>query len=181
MSAPLNAPIRLMLDIPKWQAETSGLTTTEKGALLQLKMHFWRSGPLADRDSSLAAITGLSSTEWKRARKSLEPLFSVSYGEWVHPDWADELEAAYATIKARSDAGNAAVNRRWSKKRQRESDTIGIPNVHHLNTKYKGNVKTEEPTPTPPSQETNFLDGDDGSFEYAVRIAERDLGIGGGL
>ncbi|MBT9496448.1 MAG: DUF1376 domain-containing protein, partial [Zoogloea sp.] len=78
-----------MLDIPAWQLETQHRSAAECGALVRMKMHLWRTGPLPDDDEALARITGTTPAEWRRIRKALLPLFSVGHGEWLRTDWAE--------------------------------------------------------------------------------------------
>ena len=48
MAVKITPPLRLMLDIEAWKDETQLMTAAERGALLALKMFFWRTGPLPD-------------------------------------------------------------------------------------------------------------------------------------
>ena len=178
----ITPPLRLMLDIAAWQLETLTLTTAERGALLALKMFFWRSGPLLDCDDALARIAGMDAKDWKKARKALEPLFIVKHGEWLRTDWSDELEEAYAAVnrvKELSRKGNAA---RWGKAKNAASDLpagnpagspAGIP-YEILNNKgtvaaRSGNVKSPQPGAN------DFQP----AFLSDVLPAEMALGIGG--
>lgn len=178
----ITPPLRLMLDISAWQLETLTLTTAERGALLALRMFFWRSGPLLDCDDALARIAGMDAKDWKKARKALEPLFVVKHGEWLRQDWIDELEEAYAAVnrvKELSRKGNAA---RWGNAKNAASDLpagnpagspAGIP-YGILNNKgtvaaRSGNVKSPQPGAN------DFQP----AFLADVLPAEMALGIGG--
>ena len=114
-------PLRLMIDIRDWKEQTATLTPSERGAFLSLKMHYWRSGQIPDRDSALAQIAGMSAKEWSDARQGLEPLFIVGKGEWFRTDWSAELEAAYAAVRKASEASKAANKVRWDKQKHRVS------------------------------------------------------------
>jgi uncharacterized protein YdaU (DUF1376 family) len=179
----MNAPQRLLIDIAAWTCETTALSTLESGAFLKLKMYFWRRGPLPDRDTTLATICGLSPSEWKQARKALEPLFSVSYGEWVHPNWADELEQAYEAIRTKSAQGKAAATRRWSKNKTSESDAGGMRAAYGgqcgPNAKVYRADSVSENQPQPPLAKTKkFLNTNpDDGFEEAVLLAEASFGV----
>lgn len=186
MAAKITPPLRLMLDIAAWQAETQIMTAAERGALLSLKMFFWRIGPLPDDDGMLARIVGMELKDWKKARKALEPLFVVRHGEWMRQDWIDELEEAYAAVnrvKELSRKGNAA---RWGKRREAaESDPAGNPAGSPagipreiLNNKERTTPTTERQTtqPKPPKPGANDFQPD---FEADVELAEQALGIGG--
>ena len=175
-------PLRLMLNIEAWKDETQLMTAPERGALLALKMFFWRSGPLPDDDAVLARIVGMEPKDWRKARKALEPLFVVRHGELMRQDWIDELEEAYAAVnrvKELSRKGNAA---RWGKRREAaESDPAGSPaGIPHeiLNYKERTTPTTERQTaqPNPPQPRANDVQQE---FLADVEIAEAALGIGG--
>ncbi len=123
---PPAAPLRLLVNIPEWRFETEAMTTAECGALLKLKMHFWRNGTLPDRDQALAQIAGLSPAAWKKARKSLEPRFTVMHGEWQREDWNDELEEAYQAINRSKEFSKAGNDARWRKYRE-SKHPVGSP------------------------------------------------------
>ncbi len=127
-------PLSLLVNIPAWQRETFSLSASGSGALLALKMHLWRTGPIPDDNQALARITGMAPQEWKKTRKTLEPLFIVMHGEWQRIDWNDELESAYEAVNKASKAGKKANKARWEKQRMKsesdsESDTNRTPNA----------------------------------------------------
>ena len=182
MAAKITPPLRLMLDIPAWQSETQIMTAAERGALLALKMFFWRAGPVPDDDVVLARIVGMELKDWKKSRKAIAPLFVARHGEWMRQDWIDELEEAYAAVnrvKELSRKGNAA---RWGKAKNAASDLpagnpagspAGIP-YEILNNKgtvaaRSGNVKSPQPGAN------DFQP----AFLADVLPAEMALGIGG--
>ena len=181
-AAKITPPLRLMLDIPAWQSETQIMTAAERGALLALKMFFWRAGPVPDDDVVLARIVGMELKDWKKSRKAIAPLFVARHGEWMRQDWIDELEEAYAAVnrvKELSRKGNAA---RWGKAKNAASDLpagnpagspAGIPYAI-LNNKgtvaaRSGNVKSPQPGAN------DFQP----AFLSDVLPAEMALGIGG--
>jgi len=182
MAAKITPPLRLMLDIPAWQSETQIMTAAERGALLALKMFFWRAGPVPDDDVVLARIVGMELKDWKKARKAIAPLFVARHGEWMRQDWIDELEEAYAAVnrvKELSRKGNAA---RWGKAKNAASDLpagnpagspAGIP-YEILNN--KGTVAARSGKDNPPRPRANDVQPE---FLGDVEIAERALGIGG--
>lgn len=181
-SAKITPPLRLMLSIEAWKDETQLMNAAERGALLALKMFFWRTGPLPDDDAVLARIVGMEVKDWRKARKAIEPLFIVRNGEWMRQDWIDELEEAYVAVnrvKELSRKGNAA---RWGKAKHAASEhpagtpggtPAGIPR-EILNN--KGTVATRAGKPNGPQPRANdFQPG----FEADVEIAEAALWIGG--
>lgn len=187
MAAKITPPLRLMLNISDWQAETQIMSAAERGALLALKVFFWRIGPLPDNDDALARIAGMDTKDWRKARKALEPLFIVRHGEWTRQDWIDELEETYAAvnrIKALSRKGNAA---RWGKAKNAASDhpagtpggtPAGIP--HEILNTYSAerSATPAKTTPKTPKPGTNDFQPD---FEADVAVAQAALGIGGGV
>lgn len=80
-------------------ADTRHLNTEEHGAYLLLLMCAWRAKgcALKDDDRSLARITGLSPTRWRRMRPSLAAFFDISGGFWRH----GKLNRVYDDVAAR--------------------------------------------------------------------------------
>jgi uncharacterized protein YdaU (DUF1376 family) len=164
-------PLCLLLDIAAWQTETQVLTAAERGVFLALKMHYWRSGPIPDRDAAIAQIVGMELKEWKRVRKTLEPLFIVGDGEWFRADWNVELERAYAAIKKASEAGKKAIKARWDRQRLRDSgyqsNTNRIHGEYPTNTPSILNIKSNGP-----SQDSDVFDAASHEFDEAVSLLE---------
>lgn len=186
MAAKIRPPLRLMLDIEAWKDETQLMTAAERGALLALKMFFWRTGPLPDDDAVLARIVGMEVKDWRKTRKALEPQFIVKCGEWLREDWNTELEEAYAAVnrvKELSRRGNAA---RWGKRRESaESDPAGSPagsragipqGVPHEILNIYSVPNAQKPQPKTPKPRANDVQPE---FLGDVELAERALGIGG--
>jgi len=186
MTPKITPPLRLLIDISAWQAETQIMSAAERGALLALKMFFWRTGPLPDDDAVLARITSMEPKDWRKARKAIEPLFIVRSGEWMRQDWIDELEEAYAAVnrvKELSRKGNAA---RWGKAKSASFDPpagnpagspAGIPQgVPHGILNIYSVPNAQKPQPKTPKPRANDVQPE---FLGDVEIAERALGIGG--
>lgn len=186
MAAKITPPLRLMLDIEAWKDETQLMTAAERGALLALKMFFWRTGPLPDDDAVLARIVGMEVKDWRKARKALEQLFIVKYGEWQRDDWNDELEAAYGAVsrvKELSRKGNAA---RWGKAKTDSSNhpagnpagsPAGIPQgVPHGILNIYSAPNAQKPQPKTPKPRANDVQPE---YSGDVELAEHALGIGG--
>ncbi len=180
MAGKITPPLRLMLDISAWLSEVLNMPAPMSccGALLMLKMHLWRVGPIPDDDCALARITGATPAEWKKIRKAVAPLFVVKHGEWRREDWNAELAEAYAAVNRASKAGKKANEVRWGKLKSAsesdsESDRSRTPNPI-LNNKgtvaaRSGNVKSPQPG-------TNDFQP---AFLADVLPAEMALGIGG--
>lgn len=182
MVAPkITPPKSLLIDIQVWQAEVLALQAPAIacGALLLLKMHLWRIGPIPDDDVALARITATSPAEWKKLRKAIEPLFIVKFGEWQREDWNDELEASYEAVGRASRAGKKANEARWGRRRKSsesdsESDSGRTPNPI-LNIKAPLDQQPQLKTKGPKPKANDFQP----DFEADVAIAEAALGIGG--
>lgn len=180
MASKITPPLRLLIDISAWQAEVLKTPTPAIacGALLLLKMHQWRVGPIPDDDVALARITATSPAEWKKLRKSIEPLFIVKHGEWQREDWNDELEAPYAAVNKASRAGKKANEVRWGRTKsasesESESDRSRSPNPI-LNIKSTVAARSgKDKGPKPGRNE--FQPG----FEADVAMAEAALRGGG--
>lgn len=183
MAGKITPPLRLMLDIAAWQLETLTLTTAERGALLALKMFFWRSGPLLDCDDVLARIAGMDAKDWKKARKALEPLFIVKHGEWLRTDWSDELDAAHVAVqkaKERSRKGHA-VRWNWDATGNAPSNARGnatgtATGMPPSMLKNKGTVAARSGNVKSPQPGANDFQS---AFLADVLPAEMALGIGG--
>lgn len=80
-------------------ADTRHLTTEEHGAYLLLLLCAWRTRgcKLADDDKTLARITGLSPTRWRRMRQALESFFTIEGGFWRQK----KLTCIYEDVAAR--------------------------------------------------------------------------------
>lgn len=187
MARKITPPKSLLVDIQAWQAEVMALPAPAiaGGALLLLKMHLWRIGPIPDDDNALARITCTTPAEWRKLRKSIEPLFSVAYGEWQRADWNDELLAAYEAVNKASRAGKRANEIRWGRKNKAsepdsESDRSRTPNrIPHQILNIKAQLDQQplpKTNPKTPKPGTNDFQPD---FEADVEIAEAALGIGG--
>jgi len=182
MTPKITPPLRLLIDISAWQAETQIMSAAERGALLALKMFFWRTGPLPDDDAVLARITSMEPKDWRKARKAIEPLFIVRSGEWMRQDWIDELEEAYAAVnrvKELSRKGNAA---RWGKAKSASFDPpagnpAGSPaGIPHEILNNKGTVAARSGKPKGPQPWANDVQPE---FLADVLMAETALGVGG--
>ncbi|PZR36563.1 MAG: hypothetical protein DI526_03305 [Caulobacter segnis] len=80
------------LVIGDYRKDTGRLTTEQHGAYLLLIMDYWISGPPADDDEDLMAITGLDAKSWKKQRPKLLRYFRVEDGVWRHKRIDEELE-----------------------------------------------------------------------------------------
>ncbi len=160
MAPKITPPKGLLVDIAAWQAEVMALRAPAIacGSLLLLKMHLWRIGPIPNDDVALARITATSPAEWRKLRKSIEPLFVVRHGEWMRQDWIDELEEAYAAVnraKKRSQKGHAA---RWG----RDASGNASSNATGTASGMLNNIGDAQPAQqrqkpqTPPSQGEGF-------------------------
>ena len=166
--AEIKRPKRIMIEIEPWLSETAAMSAHEVGALLLLKMFYWRTGPILDNDKSLSRIVGMEMKDWKKARKALEPMFSVVGGEWFRADWNDEIEAAYRAVKKASDASKAANEARWGKRNRRSfasAKVSGKDSDSHPPSVLK---YTEHLKDNPPSQDKGVFDYSDPAIEQAV-------------
>lgn len=180
MAPKVTPPKSLLVDIRAWQAEVMATPapTMACGALLLLKMHLWHIGPIPDDDIALARITAASPAEWKRLRKTLEPLFVVKCGEWQREDWNDELEAAYEAVnkaRAKSQKGHAA---RWGGRASGNASGTGSGMPAGMLNIYSAerSATPAKTSPKAPKPGTNDVQPD---FEADVVTAEAALGTGG--
>ena len=163
----IKRPKRIMIEIEPWLSETAAMSAHEVGALLLLKMFYWRTGPILDNDKSLSRIVGMEMKDWKKARKALEPLFIVGGGEWLRIDWNDEIEAAYRAVAKAKEKGKNAITARWDRQKRGEmpysKNTPSIPQVFPMNTPAIVNNKSN-----PPSQGKDGFDYSDPATEQVI-------------
>ena len=150
----IRPPFWLPFNVESYRADTADLSTVEHGAFLLLRLHYWRSGPPRDDNKILARIAGLSITEWRRVRPSLERFFDIA-DEWINWDWDEELEKAYAHIQKASAAAKKGADARWAKERNRlknnfASDTPGMRSASDSDTEGFANYKSGGVPPEPP-------------------------------
>ena len=92
--------------IGDYRAETQGLTHEERGIFIDLLCAYChRQQPLPDDDEQLARLTGLSLRRWKKARKAIEPIFTLNEGTWTLPRLDEQIARAHEISKIRSEAG----------------------------------------------------------------------------
>lgn len=181
-------PLWVRIHIGDYKADTAHLSTVEHGALLLLRLHYWRQGPVKDNDTTLARIVGLPIGEWKAIRTTLEDFFEVRGGEWANSQWTEEIAQSYASINRASRAGKLAANARWSKQRIAEELQSGYGSdanrtASAMRPQSAGGAvdvltsNTGGKPPVPPAQakaKDVFL-----GVEGDVLRAEMALGIGG--
>ncbi|HRP94894.1 MAG TPA: YdaU family protein [Rhodocyclaceae bacterium] len=182
-------PFRYSVHLPNLIADTVHLDPEAFGCYMRLLMSYWRNGPPADDDRMLARIVGLTYDEWCAVRPDVEPYFDVLHGQWLHWRTDEDLEAAYTAInanKARTQAATAArkarakgrdVERHDARNDERHDADLcnqrDVERNEHLNVSL--HTTHASPSERPKAQAKAKMD-----FEDDVRIAERDLGIGGG-
>jgi uncharacterized protein YdaU (DUF1376 family) len=100
--------------------DTARLTTEAHGAYLLLMLDYWVNGAPPDDDETLATITKLPVTVWKKRRPMLVTFFKVQDGAWTHTRIEKEREKADTVGAANSDKARAAAELRWAKQREAE-------------------------------------------------------------
>jgi len=101
------------LYIGDYLGDTQRLTTEQHGAYLLLILDYWRNGPPPDDDAVLQQITKLDRASWKRHRPTIQRMFQVTDGQWLHRRIDKELEAAAANAERRSSKASKAAKARW--------------------------------------------------------------------
>jgi len=103
------------LYVGDYLSDTSRLTTEQHGAYLLLLMDYWRNGPPLDDDDELAAITKLSTAQWRKIAPKIRQFFASSDGK-LHQSRADkERQKAGLMYDKRSEAGKQGAAKRWGK------------------------------------------------------------------
>jgi uncharacterized protein YdaU (DUF1376 family) len=175
---PIRNPFWLPINAESYRSDTADLSTLEHGAFFLLRLHYWRTGPLKDNDAVLARITGLSVSEWRLVRPSLERFFNIRYSEWGNDQWSSELEVAYEHIQKASLAGKKAANARWERERNRKptacvSDVNRMPGVSETDANRYANYNVEQ-NPLAKQADRVRLEG----FEADVALAEASFAMG---
>ncbi|MET4289232.1 uncharacterized protein YdaU (DUF1376 family) [Bradyrhizobium sp. LA8.1] len=93
--------------------DTARLTTEAHGAYLLLMLDYWVNGAPPDDDETLATITKLPVTIWKKRRLALVKFFKVQDGHWVHGRIEKELARAEGVSSARAQAGAEGAQGKW--------------------------------------------------------------------
>lgn len=109
------------LYIGDYLADTGRLTTEGHGAYLLLLMDYWRNGPPPDDDKTLAAITKLPLSRWRKLRPALAGFFTITDSQWRQKRADKELGKTAGVVQKRSCAGKVGAEARWGK-RERQAD-----------------------------------------------------------
>lgn len=102
------SPPWMPLYIADYRADTAHLSAAEHGAYLLLIMHYWSTGELPDDDRPLARIACMTTSEWKRARPTIERFF---HDGWKH----NRIDAELARAADISSKRRASAEQRHSK------------------------------------------------------------------
>lgn len=90
------------LYVADYLRDTRQLSPAEHGAYLLLIMEYWTSGGLPDDDVKLARVAGMSATEWRKIKPTVQAFFTDG---WKHRRIDDEIAKAEAKHERRSEAG----------------------------------------------------------------------------
>jgi uncharacterized protein YdaU (DUF1376 family) len=100
--------------------DTARLTTEAHGAYLLLMLDYWVNGAPPDDDETLATITKLPVSIWKKRRPMLVKFFTVKDGVWLHGRIEKEKNKAETVGASNSEKAREAAERRWAKQREDE-------------------------------------------------------------
>lgn len=137
------------LYIADYLADTMRLTTEQHGAYLLLIMDYWRNGPLPDEDETLASITKLQLSIWRKYRPVFTKFFSVSGGEWKHKRIDEELLQAKENAEKNEQRARNAAYKRWGKQDEFISSSIANSNAQAI----LDECPSHTPSPTPASKD----------------------------
>lgn len=94
--------------------DTMHFSVGEHGAYILIILAYWtNSGPLADDDAQLAAISRMTPRQWDAARRVIAPKFDIADGLWTHGRIDRELATAISLTAERSKAGSNGAAKRW--------------------------------------------------------------------
>uniref|UniRef100_Q47CK5 DUF1376 domain-containing protein n=1 Tax=Dechloromonas aromatica (strain RCB) TaxID=159087 RepID=Q47CK5_DECAR len=124
---PQQQPFRFVCQLPELIADTSHLAADSFGALMRLRMAYWRNGPIKDDNKVLARIVGMQPAEWAKTRLGLESFFEISntWTCWTTHRDLEESFKAIAANKARTEAARLAkLNRRMTPETDKPRDRV---------------------------------------------------------
>jgi uncharacterized protein YdaU (DUF1376 family) len=133
--------------------DTARLTTEAHGAYLLLMLDYWVNGAPPDDDETLATITKLPVTIWRKRRPALVKFFKVKDGVWTHSRIEKERAKAEEVGTANSDKARAAAELRWAKDRERklreqsEHCSGDAPSIDEV---LPQNAQSQPPSPSNP-------------------------------
>jgi uncharacterized protein YdaU (DUF1376 family) len=140
--------------------DTARLTTEAHGAYLLLMLDYWVNGAPPDDDDTLATITKLPVTVWKKRRPLLVKFFKVKDGVWTHSRIEKEREKADTVGAANSDKAREAAERRWAKQREMERlASLGQcpDDAPSIDEALLQNAQSQPPSPSKPDSKTRDL------------------------
>lgn len=148
--------------------DTARLTTEAHGAYLLLMLDYWVNGSPPDDDETLATITKLPVSAWKKRRPVLVKFFKVEGGVWMHSRIEKEREKAATVGSANSDKAREAAERRWAMERQKKLDErlaaqhgdapstpIDAPSIGGA---LPGDAQSQSPSSSPSSSTLKYRD-----------------------
>jgi uncharacterized protein YdaU (DUF1376 family) len=100
--------------------DTARLTTEAHGAYLLLMLDYWVNGAPPDDDETLATITKLPVSIWRKRRPALAKFFKIKDGMWTHARIEKEKAKAEEVGASNSDKAREAAERRWAKEREKK-------------------------------------------------------------
>lgn len=130
------------LYIGDYLQDTTRLSTEQHGAYLLLIMDYWTNGPLPDDDTSLAQVTRLQLTAWKKHRPALSRLFLIADGEWRHKRVEEEYAKAVAfNEKQKANGAKGGRPKKTQNETQKKPMGFDRDNPSH--------IPDESPSPSP--------------------------------
>jgi uncharacterized protein YdaU (DUF1376 family) len=100
-----------------YRAETQGFSHEERGVYVDLLCAYChKQAPLPDDDKALAKLVGLSLAKWKKARKAIAPIFTISQGVWRLPRLDAQITRGLAIRGKRREAGKIGGQKSWEKR-----------------------------------------------------------------
>jgi uncharacterized protein YdaU (DUF1376 family) len=133
--------------------DTARLTTEAHGAYLLLMLDYWVNGAPPDDDETLATITKLPVTIWRKRRPMLVKFFKVKDGTWTHSRIDKEKSKAETVGTANSDKAREAAERRWAMEREkklREQSEHCSGNAPSIDEALLQNAQSQPPSPSNP-------------------------------
>lgn len=116
------------LYVGDYLADTMHLSGAEHGAYLLLLMHAWRTGPLPDDNTRLAAIARTEPSSWRRMASSIRAFFDTTEDGLVQRRLERVRAEQGGKIEQRRAAGRASAEARKRQRKPNErSTTVATP------------------------------------------------------
>jgi len=138
------------LYVGDYLADTQRLTTEQHGAYLLLIMDYWRNGPPDADDETLATITKLPVSQWRKHAPKILRLFRIQDGKLWHKRIEAERQRAGEVSDKRSEAGKRGAAKKWGKSNgEPMANDMANDMANASQTASQNDAPSPSPSPSP--------------------------------